>query len=183
MPKTQHLFTVTGWLLKAATVVSLVVMGLLLLGLGGIAVAIIAGSQWGIPSQVEGIPIGQLLSLGAWALVAAIFCIGLVAVVFLMATRIVETAESGDPFVIQNARRLAQIGWLLLAVQVIGFIANTSLNAMLPHKLADKTNIDVGIGIGFDFSPVGLLAILMIFVLAQIFRHGSELRAELEGTV
>jgi hypothetical protein len=31
--------------------------------------------------------------------------------------------------------------------------------------------------------PVGVIAILMIFVLAQIFRRGSEMRAELEATV
>ena len=32
-------------------------------------------------------------------------------------------------------------------------------------------------------SPGGLFAVLMIFVLARIFRHGSEMRADLEGTV
>jgi len=179
MPKDTRLFTVTGWLLKVATILSLMLMGLLCLALGGIAVAVVAGSKFGIPSQVEGIAIGQALALGAWALVVAIFCIGLVAFMFLIALRIVESAQSGDPFVIENARRLAQIGWLLLAVQVIGFIANLALNAMMPDKLADKADI----GIGFDLSPAGLLAILMIFVLAQIFRHGSEMRAELEGMV
>ena len=179
MPKSQRLFDVTGWLLKAAIVVSLMLMGLLCLGLGAIAFAVVAGGQLGIPARVEGIAIGQVLAIGAWALVVAIFCIGLVACMFMLASRVLETAQSGDPFVIENARRLAQIGWLLLVVQLVGFIANLSLNAVIPEKLKDQ----VDIGIGFDLSPVGLLAILMIFVLAQIFRHGSEMRAELEGTV
>jgi DUF2975 family protein len=79
-----------------------------------------------------------------------------------------------------KSQRLFDVtGWLLLVVQLIGFIANLSLNAVIPERLKDQ----VDIGIGFDLSPVGLLAILMIFVLAQIFRHGSEMRAELEGTV
>ena len=36
---------------------------------------------------------------------------------------------------------------------------------------------------GFDLSPIGVLAVLLIFVLAQIFHRGAQMRAELEGTV
>jgi hypothetical protein len=49
--------------------------------------------------------------------------------------------------------------------------------SFLPEKVSEHVSV------GFDFSPVGVLAALMIFVLAQIFRHGAEMRAELEGTV
>ena len=51
---------------------------------------------------------------------------------------------------------------------------------MVPLQLKDHFKFG---GFGFDFSPLGVLAILLVFVLAQIFRHGSEMRAELEGTV
>ena len=49
--------------------------------------------------------------------------------------------------------------------------------AMMPEKIREHVSG------GFDVSPVGILAALLIFVLAQIFRRGSEMRAELEGTV
>ncbi|MGB7034998.1 MAG: hypothetical protein WBD71_05680, partial [Xanthobacteraceae bacterium] len=35
----------------------------------------------------------------------------------------------------------------------------------------------------FHISMIGLFTVLLIFVLAQIFRRGSEMRAELAGTI
>ncbi len=37
----------------------------------------------------------------------------------------------------------------------------------------------------FDWSPsfTAWLATLMLFVLARVFRHGAQMRADLEGTV
>jgi hypothetical protein len=48
---------------------------------------------------------------------------------------------------------------------------------MVPERLAHEMNVN------FDMSPVGLMGVLLIFVLAQIFRRGAQMRAELEGTV
>jgi hypothetical protein len=35
----------------------------------------------------------------------------------------------------------------------------------------------------FHLSMIGLFTVLLIFVLAQVFRRGSEMRAELAGTI
>jgi hypothetical protein len=77
----------------------------------------------------------------------------------------------------ENADRLNYIAWLLLAIQLVGFAADIAAN-MLPDRIKDHASIS------FDgFSAAGILAVLLIFVLAQIFRRGSEMRAELQGTV
>jgi hypothetical protein len=91
---------------------------------------------------------------------------------------IVETAISGDPFVADNAERLKRIGWLLLGIMTVQFLTLIIVSAIAPEN--DEHFQMSG---GSDPSVVGLLAILLIFVLARIFRHGSEMRAELEATV
>ena len=106
----------------------------------------------------------------------AILGLVLVAWMFLLASRIVDTASDGDPFVTQNADRLNYIGFLLLAIQLIGFAVDSALG-MFPNKIRDHVSI------GFDVSATGILAALLIFVLAQIFRRGSEMREELEAMV
>jgi hypothetical protein len=117
----------------------------------------------------------QLATVGAVALSAALICIVMALFAIMLTTRIVETAMSGSPFVNENAGRLMRIGWLLLGIEAIGFLINLMLAYLLPEKLITSIDLEV--------SPVALLAILLIFVLAQIFRHGSEMRAELEATV
>jgi hypothetical protein len=65
---------------------------------------------------------------------------------------------------------------LLLAAQFVGLLFDLALN-FFPESLSEHVSL------GFDASFSGVLAALLIFVLAQIFRRGSEMRAELEGTV
>ena len=112
---------------------------------------------------------------GAVACASGVFLLALLTLMLLMTARIVKTAES-DPFVEDNARRLMQIGWLLLAMQVVGLAADMIIS-LFPKAVSDHVQA------GFDLSPVGILAVLLIFVLAQIFRRGAQMRAELEGTV
>ncbi len=185
----QHLFSVTYWLLRAAMVLSVLVAAVLVLAVGALGLAIlalggiyVAGTgagvlPFGMPPSVEGVPILEVLSLAEFAIGGGLMCAALLVLVFRAATGIVESAISGDPFVSDNARRLTHIGWLLLAVSVIQFLIQMIFALLVPEKLHGHFNA------GSDLSPVGLLAILMIFVMAQIFRHGSEMRAELEGTV
>ena len=123
----------------------------------------------------QDIPLRLVFVAGAVACAAGAFLLALLALVLLMTARIVKTADS-DPFIADNARRLMQIGWLLLAMQVVGLAADMVM-ALFPKQVSDHVQA------GFDLSPIGVLAVLLIFVLAQIFRRGSEMRSELEGTV
>ena len=179
MPKTHHLFVVTQWLLNAGMLFSLFLTAVLVLAFGACVLAGVGLIHLPIPAEdlkeLHGIPLSLVLAAAAIACGAGVFLLALLALVLLMTARIVKTAEN-DPFVAENARRLMQIAWLLLALQVVGLAADTAMS-LFPKEVSDHVHA------GFDLSPIGVLAVLLIFVLAQIFRRGSQMRAELEGTV
>lgn len=87
----------------------------------------------------------------------------------------IETVRAGDPFVTENAYRLQAIGWVLLALQLLGIaIALIGRAVSTPgHAL----HTDAG------FSPNGWLAVLLTFVLARVFAEGTLMREDLEGTI
>ena len=178
MPRQHHLLAVTSWLLKAGTGFSLFVAALLIIALGAVGVAAM-NPELGIPPDqvLGGVPRTELLAMATIPISAGLICFILVATAFRSTTRIVEAARSGDPFVNENADRLDRIGWLLLAVTVIGFATQRAIDWIVPGSLQGHVNFV------FDVSPIGLIAILLIFVLARIFRVGSDMRAELEGTI
>jgi len=177
MPGTHHLFTVTRGVLRLATLCCLGLIALLGMAMGAVALMAVGKLNLPIPAnEMAGLTMAEILAAGAMALGAGVICIALVAWMFLLTARIVDTASHGDPFVTQNADRLNHIGWLLLAIQVIGLAVDNALD-MFPDKIREHVSI------GFDVSGTGILAALLIFVLAQIFRRGSEMRAELEGMV
>lgn len=88
---------------------------------------------------------------------------------------IIDTVRGGDPFVAANAARLRVIAWSLCALQVISMIVGAIGKAAAEpgHPL----HLDAG------FSASGWLAVLLAFVLAQVFATGTELRDDLRGTV
>ena len=88
---------------------------------------------------------------------------------------IVDTVRAGDPFIIDNARRLQTIAQILLGIQVlhlvIGFVA--------ARARSEVQQLDID----WSFSITPWIAVLLLFVLARVFEHGARLRADLEGTV
>ncbi len=100
---------------------------------------------------------------------------GLVWTIMRKLLAVVNSVADGDPFVLANAVRLKAIGWLMVAVQVVGIPL-----AIVAREAADlfgENNVDL------DVSLSGILSILLVFVLAGIFERGAEMREELEGTV
>jgi hypothetical protein len=97
--------------------------------------------------------------------------------------RIVDTVGLGDPFVPDNAGRLTHMAWLTLALQLvtvpIGALA-VWVGTELAKSGAGHTDID---DLDFGISGNGLLLMLILFILARVFRQGAAMRAELEGTV
>jgi hypothetical protein len=177
MPGTRHLFSIAHALLRAATLFCLFLIAVLVLLLGWTALATLNLAPPMIPqNEMPGIPMSQILMAGALTLAIATVCIALITWMFLLTARIIDTASHGDPFVVENAARLNHIGLLLLAVQAMGLFFDLVMK-VFPDKLSKSQSVY------FDVSASGVLAALLIFVLAQIFRRGSEMRAELEGTV
>jgi hypothetical protein len=83
---------------------------------------------------------------------------------------IVDTVGAGDPFVVENARRLQAIAWSVLALETIHILIGT---------IASSAALDLDL----DYSLTPWIAVLLIFVLARVFDHGARMRADLEGTV
>ena len=173
----KNLFAVTRWLLRLATWLSFGLIAILALAIGAVEMAALGLFHIPIPAEdIQGMDLGQVLIAAGLAIAGGAICVALAAYMFILTTRIIDAAGAGDPFVIENADRLNRIAWLLLAMQAVGLVFDTVFN-MFPDKIKDHVNP------GFDVSATGILAALLIFVLAQIFRRGSEMRAELEATV
>lgn len=96
-------------------------------------------------------------------------------VFFSRLLRIVESVRAGQPFQVENAGRLRVIAWTLLALQMLHLcvvaIASAVSTREVPLRITD------------NFNPTGWLAILLLFVLAQVFLEGTRMRDDLEGTV
>ena len=84
---------------------------------------------------------------------------------------IVDTVRSGDPFILENARRLTAIAWSVLALEVLRLIV-----AAIASAVWEAGHIE-------GFSIASWFAVLMLFVLAGVFSQGERMRADLEGTV
>lgn len=114
-----------------------------------------------------------------WALVLILllvaFVTGLGFLFFRHMYRIVGTVGEGDPFIPANASRLSAMGWIVVAVN-IAFIPMVSilrwLESVTEHMHTEASN-DID----------GLLLALVLFILARVFREGTRLRDEVEGTV
>lgn len=87
----------------------------------------------------------------------------------------VDTVRAGDPFVIGNAARLRQVAWCVLGLEVI----HLAIGAIIRMLRATAQHIDMD----WSFSLTPLIAVLLIFVLANVFEQGARMRADLEGTV
>ena len=90
-------------------------------------------------------------------------------------SRIVATVGTGDPFQPENADRLDRMAWLTLATQ-------GCLLVLAPLIGVIATRLDVLRG-DFDLSLEGFVMALVLFILARVFRRGTQMRDDLEGTV
>ncbi|MBD3730472.1 MAG: DUF2975 domain-containing protein [Sphingomonadales bacterium] len=128
---------------------------------------------------------GDLQGLSPALTIAGLMVVGLAIVAMLFfffdkLRRIIGTVGEGDPFQPQNATRLAQMGWLMLGVQLITLPAIPL--AMNLAKFADHfENAHFTFNGGLDMS--GILMAIVLFILARVFRHGTAMREDLEGTV
>jgi hypothetical protein len=109
----------------------------------------------------------------------AIVVIGIVGtpiayVVFSRLLRIVESVRTGEPFTMDNAGRLRTIACALLGLEPLHICV---------VAIASAVSTKVPLHINGNFDLTGWLAILLLFVLAQVFLEGTRMREDLEGTV
>lgn len=110
---------------------------------------------------------------GVCALAAVMLVIGLFFMFELI--KIVDSVGEGDPFRPENAGHLARMGWLALAFQLLS-MGLAPLTYLLSQHV-DTVDAEGGL------SLQGVIMVLVLFVLARVFRHGTALRDDLEGTV
>lgn len=88
---------------------------------------------------------------------------------------IVSTIGDGDAFVAANADRLETLGRQLIGLELlhlaVGLVTSLGSTAQQP------------LDVDWNFSVTPWLTILLVFVLAQVFREGARLRRELDGVV
>ncbi|ANU06514.1 DUF2975 domain-containing protein [Paraurantiacibacter namhicola] len=90
---------------------------------------------------------------------------------------IVNSVAEGDPFAPANADRLTGMAWLMLAINVL-VLPIAGLGVWMAKTLGeDPGTVDASVDLG------GIVLILTLFILARVFRHGTALREDLEGTV
>lgn len=86
---------------------------------------------------------------------------------------IVDTVRAGRPFVTDNAARLRTIAWALLIIQVL------HLGFGVAIRFVEAANFRME----WDISVAGWLAVLLAFVLAQVFEQGARMRDDLEAMI
>ncbi len=169
-------------LLRAARILTTIFMILLWICLAGLTIAIPVLLL--NPSIVADAMLSDA-SLSPIALTAT--CIMLIvfgiiffglAIAFLRSLRqIIQSVGKGDPFIEENARRLNVMGCIAILIAFMEIPAGALATLISAQLEAGSLDIDI------SFSLTTLLAGLLLFILARIFRHGAAMREDLEGTV
>jgi hypothetical protein len=118
---------------------------------------------------------------GGEAGLRAIIAIGIVsvpitAIALRNLSRVVLAVRQRDAFGADNAQRINTIAWALLALQLL----HVAVAAIAASIATDKAQLKLGGGVS---SISGWLAVVLMFVLAGVFREGAAMRDDLEGTI
>lgn len=168
-------------LLAIARIVLITMQGLAAFGaivcLVAIPAIFIFRSQVETELNSEGIPLEAFTALASLLALAAVAA-GLVFLVARLLWQMVGTVRAGDPFVPENATRLSRMAWITLGIQLIGF--PMAAVAIWLNELTGDTHAE---NVGDGVSVSAILLVMILFILARVFRKGTEMREELEGTV
>jgi hypothetical protein len=145
--------------------VGLVTLAAILLSFNPELIAQITGSS--VVSEVK----DKGLVLAGGLLAGGLYLGGLLVIVGGL-RRIFSTLTAGDPFHPDNVRRLRVIGLVLAALELDRYFV-WGLSAVLPG--IDQRDS--------SFSLTAWFSVLVVFVLAEVFREGARLRREAELTI
>ena len=115
-------------------------------------------SRW--PMVTGGLAAGALYIAGVLVIVGCL-------------RRIFATLTAGDPFHPDNVKRLRLIGVMLAVLETGRYVVRAASAWLLP----DIERVDA------NFSPTAWFSVLVVFVLAEVFREGARLRREAELTI
>ena len=107
----------------------------------------------------------------------AVYVGGLVFIVGRL-RRVFVTLTQGDPFQPLNVRRLRLIGFTLAGIEIFSYVVRGFLGWW---KVQADLDLRLNLVQGFDLTV--WFAVLVVFVLAEVFREGARLRHEAELTI
>ncbi|MFL0355449.1 DUF2975 domain-containing protein [Erythrobacter sp. GH1-10] len=125
---------------------------------------------------LSNLPTLPLVGLFALSIVA----VALVFLFFGKLRAVIGTVGERDPFVPENADRLSVMAWLLLGVQLL-MIPIAALGLIVSEWAVRIEGTSLKIDAGLDLT--GILMVIVLFILARVFKHGAAMREDLEGTV
>ena len=126
--------------------------------------------------KIASLPVGPIV--GLFVILMVIVALGFMFLGKLRA--IINTVGEREPFVPENADRLSAMAWIALGVQVL--MIPIAVLAVSVAKWADEIeSAHFTVDAGLDLT--GLLMVVVLFILARVFKHGAAMREDLEGTV
>jgi hypothetical protein len=136
-------------------------------------------AAFGIHKTLNGHKVTVELFLSHWpmllaAAVAVAAYLAVLLVIFFRLRQVFATLILGDPFRPENVGRLRIVGLGLIALEVAGYLVRLALIWAVPER---RDSVDFGINLS------GWFAILVVFVLAEVFREGARLRRDAELTI
>ena len=170
-------------LLGAARIVLLlfsiaIIFGMVMLGIG-ITVLLTIGRA----AVLSRILAADAPGIAYWGVIAAF---GLLAGLLYLGLRfvreldgIVGSVSEGDPFRAENADRLSRMGWIAIIAELVALPIAALSAWFTPYLERAGSHVDVDFGLNGET----VLLILVLFILARVFREGARLKADLEGTV
>jgi hypothetical protein len=156
-----------------------VVYAALWIGVAAVTLMVVAALLFTVnPALLDDVSLASGQLAGRWPAVtgglaaASLYMAGVLVIVGSL-RRIFVTLTAGDPFHPDNVRRLRLIGVMLAALE-LGRYAVWALGAwMLPGAGREQPNM----------SLTAWFSVLVVFVLAEVFREGARLRREAELTI
>jgi len=147
------------------------IVGAVAILLISLAAAVLGGEQLRT-SGVFGAASTPMVIAGGLAL--ALLAFGGLIVITQSLRRVFATLTIGEPFQVDNVRRLRIIGFALLALELLSYAARAFAASVVPEDVER-----------IDYWPnfTAWFAVLVVFVLAEVFREGARLRREAELTI
>lgn len=169
-------------LLTAAKVLLYIFIALFIFAMAMVAIGTGAVLTVGHGELTKALAEAGAPTLSLWAIVGIMALVELLLFMILRfcleLRRIVLSVDDGDPFHPDNATRLSRMGWLSLAAWAT-MIPIAAIASWIDRTVGDAADIEVTSDVDLN----GLLLALVLFILARVFRHGAQMREELEGTV
>ncbi len=94
--------------------------------------------------------------------------------------KIIESVASQSVFEMANANHLKAMGWYFLASQAAVTLA-TAANLLWSAGADERELLENSIELFLTLPSY--LIVVVLFILAEVFRHGAAMRDDLEGTV